>query len=34
MEYCPTEDQVADILTKGLTKEKHVKFVAEMNLKD
>jgi len=34
VEYCPTEEQVADVLTKGLSKEKHEKFTSMMGLKD
>ena len=26
LQYCPTEDQIADILTKALGREKYVKF--------
>jgi hypothetical protein len=33
VEYCPTEEQVADVLTKGLSKEKHEKFISMMGLK-
>ena len=32
VEYCPTEEQVADVLTKGLSKEKHEKFSRMMGL--
>ena len=32
VEYCPTEEQVADVLTKGLSKEKHEKFSSMMGL--
>ena len=30
--YCPTDDMLADILTKGLGKEKHLKFKERMNI--
>ena len=30
--YCPTEDQVADIFTKPLTKPKHEKFTRALGL--
>ena len=30
--YCPTDDMTADLLTKGLGKEKHNKFVKLMNI--
>lgn len=30
--YCPTNDMVADLLTKGLPSEKHSKFVTEMGM--
>jgi hypothetical protein len=33
LEFCPTEDQVADVLTKGLPKAKHVMFSSAMGLK-
>ena len=32
LNYCPTESMVADILTKGLCKEKHNKFCNIMNI--
>ena len=32
VEYCPTEEQVADVLTKGLSKEKHEQFTSAMGL--
>ena len=32
VEFCPTEEQVADVLTKGLSKEKHEKFSRMMGL--
>jgi hypothetical protein len=32
--FCPTDDMAADILTKGLTKEKHVRFSNMMGLTD
>ena len=32
VEYCPTEEQVADVLTKGLSKEKHEQFTSTMGL--
>jgi len=32
LEYCPTEDMVADIMTKALGKGKHDKFVVMMGL--
>lgn len=33
LEYCPTEEMVADIFTKNLTKAKHNKFMEMLNLK-
>ena len=30
--YLPTEDMLADLLTKGMTKERHLKLCGEMNL--
>ena len=30
VEYCPTEDMVADVLTKALAREKHAKLCALM----
>ena len=32
--YCPTKDMLADVLTKGLGKEKHYCFVKGMGLLD
>ena len=32
--YCSTEEMVADILTKGLGKEKHNRFVREMGIQN
>jgi hypothetical protein len=32
LQYIPTGNQVADILTKGLVREKHEHFAAEMGL--
>ncbi|PSR81379.1 hypothetical protein PHLCEN_2v6387 [Hermanssonia centrifuga] len=32
VEYCPTGDQVADIMTKALAREKHERFVDGMGL--
>ena len=34
VEYCPTEEQVADVLTKGLSKEMHKQFTSAMGLTD
>ena len=34
LQYCPTEDMVADILTKPLAKEKHTKFTEVLGLKE
>jgi hypothetical protein len=31
--YVPTEDQIADVLTKGLVREKHERFAKEMGLR-
>ena len=33
LEYCPTEDMIADIMTKALGKEKHGKFVDMMGMR-
>lgn len=33
LEYCPTADMIADVLTKNLAKVKHMKFIDLMNLK-
>lgn len=30
--YCPTDDMIADIMTKALAKEKHENFVKLMGL--
>lgn len=30
--YVPTEDMIADVLTKGLSKEKHFKFVKQLGV--
>jgi hypothetical protein len=32
LEYVPTKDQIADVLTKGLTREKHDRFSSSMGL--
>ena len=32
LEYIPTNEQVADTLTKGLNQEKHMRFMKEMGL--
>lgn len=32
LEYCPIEHMVADVLTKGLAKVKHERFVEKMGL--
>ena len=32
VEYCPTERQVADVLTKPLSHEKHKRFTEQMGL--
>ena len=32
--YCQTEDMLADVLTKGLGKEKHDRFIVGMGLLD
>jgi hypothetical protein len=32
LEYCPTEDMVADVLTKGLARVRHEKLTKEMGL--
>ena len=32
LEYIPTGDQVADVLTKALAREKHEKFMEEMGM--
>ena len=32
LEYVPTGDQVADVLTKGLTQEKHKHFISGMGI--
>jgi hypothetical protein len=32
LKYLPTNDQVADVLTKGLTREKHERFTASMGV--
>ena len=32
VEYCPTEHQVADVLTKPLSREKHKRFTEQMGL--
>ena len=32
VEYCPIEEQVADVLTKELSKEKHKQFTSAMGL--
>ena len=32
VEYCPTEQQVADVLTKPLSREKHKRFTEQMGL--
>lgn len=33
VEYCPTNDQVADVLTKALSREKHKEFTEQMGLR-
>ena len=33
VEYCPTNDQVADVLTKPLSREKHKRFTEQMGLR-
>ena len=33
VEYCPTEDMVADIMTKGLGREKHKKLMRLMGMR-
>jgi hypothetical protein len=33
LEYVPTGDQVADVLTKGLVREKHDKFAGAMGVR-
>ena len=33
VEYCPTNDQVADVLTKPLSREKHERFTEQMGLR-
>ena len=32
LEYCPTQCMIADVLTKGLGKAKHVEFISSMGL--
>ena len=32
VEYCPTEDMLADIMTKGLAKDRHVRLLGLMGL--
>jgi hypothetical protein len=32
IEYCPTDDMLADILTKGLAREKHGRFLEMMGM--
>ena len=32
VEYVPTDDQVADVLTKALAREKHVRFTTALGL--
>ena len=32
VEYCPIKEQVADVQTKGFSREKHVKFTHMMGL--
>ena len=34
LKYCPTEDMVADVLTKALAKERHQRLAKEMGLRD
>jgi Reverse transcriptase (RNA-dependent DNA polymerase)/gag-polypeptide of LTR copia-type/GAG-pre-integrase domain len=34
VEYCPTNDQVADVLTKPLSHEKHKRFTEQMGLRN
>jgi len=33
LQYCPTEDQLADGLTKALTKERHMKLALALGLR-
>ena len=33
VKYCPTNDQVADVLTKPLSREKHKRFTEQMGLR-
>ena len=33
VEYCPTSEQVADVLTKALSREKHKQFMEQMGLR-
>jgi hypothetical protein len=33
LEYIPTEEQTADVLTKGLVREKHERFSIAMGLR-
>jgi hypothetical protein len=32
VEYCPTQEMVADVLTKGLAKDRHRALIQEMGL--
>ena len=34
LEYCPTQEMVADVLTKGLAKDRHMELIRDMGLED
>ena len=34
LKYCPTEDMVADVLTKALAKDRHQRLAKEMGLQE